>query len=475
MPVHDCRIRRLVHVLLFLVFVSLTATSLLRSQSAKPKTLPPVGGPVRLPDPHIPGFVYPEPEATVLKRVNANDQTWITKHAWGIWTALTLPIQPGSSTLAYETWLSPVPGGVMTRELFAETAGGKEPTTAFHLLQRPPQFHGKRFVETAPGAIPPTSDQVLVTVNWSPEMVREVQLKQLLSSATLNKLLASGVIGITLNNRSLTLKPTYLWLNPAWMVQGRYFQVSTWPGPPNPAAPFPSNLWNRCVWVDVQQPGAGTGTGAVDTTCSASGSSRTAQNTYGLANFIHFTLTAQEAKKWNEQGNSSAKAGDKVILVAMHVSTREITEWAWQTFWWEPNPAKPAAPSSTSIAALRPTQLKGAARHYAQCSAYQMVNPNQPTTGGTGTYPHLCFNPYLEAPFSPTDLPDSKPWTYQGTTYNLNVGVQTNCMSCHIQATFPQDATAPQYSADQYIDLNAPAFAKHLKMDFAWSIVQNVK
>jgi len=104
-----------------------------------------------------------------------------------------------------------------------------------------------------------------------------------------------------------------------------------------------------------------------------------------------------------------------------------------------------------------------------------MVNPNQPITGGSGTQPTLCYNPYLEAPFTNADLPDSQPWTYKGTTYNLNVGVQTNCMACHIQAAYPQNQNAPGYTADRYIDLNNPAFKTYLKMDFSWSIVQNVK
>ncbi|MGH8606165.1 MAG: hypothetical protein ACREX9_01700, partial [Gammaproteobacteria bacterium] len=221
------------------------------------------------------------------------------------------------------------------------------------------------------------------------------------------------------------------------------------------------------------------------------GSSRTPATTYGLGNFIHFKLSPQEAAEWKTEGINvniggttyQPQAGEAVILVAMHVGTREMTEWTWQTFWWQPNPDKPPTPSSPAVAAARPKQLRGAARHYAQCTAYQMVTPNQPITGGTGTQPHLCYSPYLEAPFTnvvtPThsspDLLDSQPWTYQGTTYNLSVGVQTNCMSCHIQAAYPQNNNAPGYTADRYIDLNSPAFNNFLKMDFSWSIVQNVK
>lgn len=65
-----------------------------------------------------------------------------------------------------------------------------------------------------------------------------------------------------------------------------------------------------------------------------------------------------------------------------------------------------------------------------------------------------------------------------GNHYNLGVGVQTNCMSCHIQAAYPvllKNNVPAWYTADRYIDLHSPAFSTFLKMDFFWSIVQNVK
>ena len=61
----------------------------------------------------------------------------------------------------------------------------------------------------------------------------------------------------------------------------------------------------------------------------------------------------------------------------MHVGTREITNWIWQTFWWDKNPNNPPAPSSKAIADSRPKELKGAARNYAMAAAYYMVNNNE--------------------------------------------------------------------------------------------------
>lgn len=447
-----------------------------------------VVGPVPLPNPHVKGYAYPESQGAILGHVNHNDTAWIATHAWGLWASLTTQVLPNLHV--YETWQSPYNGQILSSGLSSggatqfRTPDGR--SAVIHHFQRPGQFHGHRFVgQTSTEPLPSSSDQVLVTVNWSPQMAQQVQRNHWLSSTALNALLAKGQRGITLNPYSVTLKPTYFWMGAPLLAHGRYYRLSTWPGPPNPAIPFPSNLWGQCVWVDTQDNGRGTGTGAVDTTCSGDGSSRTAANTYGLANFIHFKLTPVEASEWSKEGISvtvgkttyQPKAGETVILAAMHVGTREMTEWTWQTYWWQPDPTKVIAPATRAGVAARPAQLKGAPAHYAMCASYQMVTPNQPINGGHGTRPHLCYNPYLEAPFSHSqDLSGSRPWTYQGTTYDMNVGVQTNCMSCHSQATYAKDnlKTLP-YTADRYIGLDSPDFKGYLQMDFSWSIQQNVK
>ncbi len=448
-----------------------------------------VVGPLPLPDPHVRGYSYPESEQTILKHVDQGDSGWIATHAWGLWASLTRTVLPGLHV--YETWPSPydgtlIPSGMNSggATLFRTPDGH---SAVFHALQRPGQFHGHHFVElTSAEALPSSSDQVLVTVNWSPQMAMQVTQNNWLSSTTLDAMLAKGETGITLNNMSVSLKPTYFWLGAPLLAHGRYYRLSTWPGPPNPAIAFPSNLWGQCIWIDTQDTGKGSGTGAVDTTCSDDGSSRTAASTYGLADFIHFRLSAREAAAWAEQGINvtvgktvyKPKPGETVVLAAMHVGTREMTEWTWQTYWWQPNPNKAIAPMTAADLAARPAQVSGAAAHYAMCTAYQMVTPNQPITGGQGTRPVLCYNPYLEAPFSHNrDLPGSKPWTYQGVTYDMNVGVQTNCMSCHAQATYAKgdgQNTLP-YTGDRYIDLDDADFKPYLKMDFSWSIQQNVK
>ena len=95
-------------------------------------------------------------------------------------------------------------------------------------------------------------------------------------------------------------------------------------------------------------------------------------------------MNAEDAHYFNKefsenQGNPmTAKPGDIVILVGMHVTSRENTRWTWQTFWWAPDPLNPPAPSSKAVAAHKPKALTGAPAHYAMAITYYMVNPKEP-------------------------------------------------------------------------------------------------
>ena len=285
-------------------------------------------------------------------------------------------------------------------------------------------------------------------------------------------------------------------------MDGRYYQLAAWPGPPGneppgPSVPFPSSAWGQCVWVDLQN--GGQGKGDVDKQCDPKGGSRTPQTTYNVNGFINFVLSDDEAKlmtaqnlaQWEQavekakqtskqtppKPNALAK-GDHAILLAMHVTSREIKRWTWQTFWWEPNPDQPHFPSSPAIAKDRPAQLKGAPRNYAHAPAYSMEYPPQPNTGGKHVGNSIyAYNPWLEAGFSPTVLPDSLPGTYHGKPVKNNVGIMTNCMSCHGSANYNPNnlQTAPNDTGDRYVDLDDPRFKGTLKVDFLWSIPGNAK
>jgi hypothetical protein len=444
--------------------------------------------PVPLPDPGIPGNHFPEAEDTIEGWSRTNNQQAIDLHAWGLWTALTKEsdqVFNGQKLLVFETWDDP-----SDLSLSPPTAAGTRVRRPRRLTV-PRQFqHGAAAQALFTAASQPGA--VRVDVKYDPTAADFILNNSLLSAAKLTSYLNTDhkTAVPAFPNTAVSLKPTYRTLKP--LVYNRYYMLKVWPGPPPlvfnqtskvwESKAFPDSLWGQCVWIDIQ--GSGNTGAGVDKTCAANGSSRTPANTYGIDQFIYFQMTQADADQVNAAGGGATpvSAGDYAVLVGMHATSREITRWTWQTFWWVNAPDDPAAPSSRAIASHRPAQLSGAARHYAQCAGYDEEVPPQPNSGGSNTGETVyCYNPYLEAPFSPPVLPDSQPGDTRlnGRTVKTanNVGVQTNCMSCHEQANYNPNnvATAPQYTGARYVDLNGTAFNGVLKVDFLWSLPDNAK
>jgi hypothetical protein len=290
----------------------------------------------------------------------------------------------------------------------------------------------------------------------------------------LDQLMAGGAAQIPVfPNTALTLKSAFQVVTAKTLVGGRYYRLNAWTGPPSSPQAWAPDQWPGVVWIDIEN--GGSGSGAVDLEASTDGGSRTDDTTYPVSNLINHRLTALEAAQYNVTvPGAGAAAGDYAILVAMHVAGREIARWTWQTFWWSPSPDNPQLPSSAAIAALRPDQLTGAARHYAMALGYEMLTPGQPNTGGENAGSAIyAYNPYLEARFGPANLPDSLAGLDPtGMPAANNVGVNCNCMSCHVRANYNPDslATAPHYAGARYTDINDPQFAGTLQVDLLWSL-----
>jgi hypothetical protein len=150
--------------------------------------------------------------------------------------------------------------------------------------------------------------------------------------------------------------------------------------------------------------------------------------------------------------------------MAMHVITKEMGDWTFQTFWWSPTP------DTAPHADFRPPEVRGVWANYLMCTAYSMVTPRTPSGG-----PHVCFNPYLE-----TDLGPTKPFTVGGLVYPADpmAGTRSNCMHCHARAGWPALVAGDPASANLgrianlgYIAPNDPYYAKIVKTDFLWSLI----
>lgn len=119
--------------------------------------------------------------------------------------------------------------------------------------------------------------------------------------------------------------------------------------------------------------------------------------------------------------------GDFVALVAAHITTKEIPDWTWQTYWWHDQPDVGA------YAADRPA-LAGAAGHYLMDATYSAARP--------------CFNPWLEARF-----PD---------------GLASNCISCHQRAMIGATDYLPVTHGRLRDD--DPDLVTRVQTDFLWSV-----
>ena len=106
------------------------------------------------------------------------------------------------------------------------------------------------------------------------------------------------------------------------------------------------------------------------------------------------------------------QTGDYAALVALHLTTKDIPEWLWATFWWH-DEAAGGAYGADRIEGIQPPFS-----HYKMDLAFDMVTPLE----ADGS-PNAVYNPYMEL--------------------GLPGGGASNCMSCHARATHTASADSP--------------------------------
>lgn len=444
--------------------------------------------PVELPS-VVPNFHFPEDSNVIYSWLNNKnfpnnyDSASVYNHVWGIWAGLTTQsgqVYQGDSLRIFETWL----GISDIRNLILTDSSACTPSARKSMraqLTFPHQFehgfHTTGNIQARSAARHGTIDKAeefWVTVSYDPNAACYATNNQILKQTVLDSFRVKGAIGSIpkFPQKAMSIKPTYF----VGLEKDGLVRIPVWTGPPGSNIGYPFTIWPKYVYADIRN------TQAPNKKVTPVDSSTTdiGPATVNLNDFIHFKLDTAMAAYMNAsdstEGVKNAEPGNIAILVAMHVTTKEISNWTWQTYYWAPNPDTPWSPSSFLAASLRPAQITGAAAHYAAVSAYTMVLPNQPITGGTntGVTPMIGYNPYLEAGFSglgPVGDPN--------TDFNIPsllipsrppVGIQTNCMTCHSLAT--EDGMIG-YSTDQYISMDSSFFKDRVQLDFAWSIQGN--
>ncbi|MBD2721515.1 hypothetical protein [Hymenobacter armeniacus] len=452
---------------------------------------------VTLPNPGIPGFTFPEDSSVINGWIRNRDAAQISRHGWGIWTALSLPTPQrlnGDTLRVYETW--PTKDEVDAAQQAAPKANLRalllqRPTPRRRLnrprqLFRDPDFRkglkARAKVASAHAMTADSQEDVFESVSYDPVAASFIVQNKLFWASTLQGLIDKGQGDIPqLPREAIAIKPVYEVVPGGKRGRGLY-QMKVWTGTTSARIPFGQEKWSSCVYVDTAN--GGKGQGQVSPGCAPA----TPATTYNLRDFVHFKLTAAEAAAMNAELDPGtppvAYAGDYAILVAMHITTKEIKRWTWQTMWWAPNPDRAPLPSTPGVVAQRPAQLVGAPRHYAMAISYQMIDPVQPFAGGQSVGQSIyVFNPYLEAGFGPgtfsnsAHLREPSRVVTNGLVVVNDVGVRTNCMSCHAEASFTPFAAITSkkmlplgYLGDTYVDMGSPKFKGRLRTDFLWSI-----
>jgi hypothetical protein len=427
-------------------------------------------------------YKYPMDSITINRWIKNNNFKAMYKHSWNVWEHLTAPLENGK--LRYQTWSSPA-------QILEKLNNTPKNEKKGLLFKKPSQFgHAK-----AKQKIFDDTDMVeVVAYNKAAEQFAiDNKIFYLSSLKSMQKGAYSKIPEFP--SKTITIKPVYKVITKNKLSDGIY-TMAAWNGPEYKKGGFPEKDWGSCIHVNTSENNDKNPSGTLHYNCN----DRTTENTYFLNDFIHFKITKEQAVSYNKEikgdieqksistsekkkllQESLSEEGDVALLVGMHVATKEIKRWVWQTYWWSPTPLTPATPSSNDIASSRNgIKLQGAANHYAMGVVYSMLIPAQPYEGGKSEGELVvAFNPYLESGFGEGTFSGSTSYVYNnGNKIKTDLGVTTNCMTCHMAAA--QDVTNYDskyngiYFGDSYISYKNPLFKDKLMFDFAWSVQANI-
>lgn len=450
-----------------------------------------------IPQPIPAGYGFPAERAALQSLVDANDVVAMRKHAWNLWAGLTADSKSayeGKTLPIWETWLStaqvftnpPIENSTNTMH-----AKRKDPAREF---KDPNQFFhvkgGDRAVlsEVESGIVgfnkyDPTMMQYLWAGHPAPKATDiDYFYTSSKSLDALNKTWGDTPIVdrkvVDAPNTALELKPVLMWVKAEGLTA-----IPFWQGPnnstdkhcadvsvdelrhPKPGQPATKchpdpTTWTHCVLIDPKHASKGLQSATkaqfdVADFTEAPGCTDVAHAQYGGIDMLYnIKLTADEAAAFNKEQNPDkpAKAGDFMVFLAMHVNTKEIIEWTWQTFWWQGG--QETVNDYPGSGADRTANINAPWSNYNMCTAYAQTT--QPNNKGNM---NVCFNPYLE---TSAGIPD---------------GLRSNCVTCHGTATVNTPKTGGYPATyDQPVDFGDPAyFGGATKTDFSWAIPSNAQ
>ena len=403
------------------IIVPLIALSCAVSSAPSQPPLPNAGGYQPIP----PGFDFPADEAQQLSLRDTQDVAGMRRHAWMVFAGATQRA-PGGEAI-WETWF---PSSTTFSSGPQLQGAGTPPARRFqpvrqHELTGLPQLQ-------APGA------SLLSSVMFNQPAHNHIRSQGLFRQQRLTQINNGFSAGTPVEQRQIAPFPRdAVSLKLVWTTvrANGLTPLRVWDGRGNPnSSNFPQN-WPRVVLVDPSRPEIPENE-TRDVTVG--GIAFPNSHVVPLNRFYSFRISQAEIAAVRRI-EPQASVGDHAVLLAMHVTTKEIPDWVWATFWWHDRP------DQGPFALDRPAAVTGVWRNYVMDVAYSMEMPLE--YDGT---PNSAFNPYLEA---------------------FARGMQSNCMTCHQGAVW-----TPQGAAD-FMPVTRgprrpddPLFRTGTRLDFLWSV-----
>ena len=353
----------------------------------------------------------------------------LRSHAWRLLRLVTEPVHPGCPQPIFESWPN-------------RAAAFSGPRQESNKSTERPLFRSLQITQKLVlQGTPATLGRTFSTAYFNRSTVSTLQLpaRDLSKAATLIALwkkLPSSQDSIQFERSSIVVKPV-------WRVIPRAegaICLGVWDSEKEVRGEggVPEKNWKRQVVVKHPSP---LGEVKFPVDC---GSPSTTQTVPASLFYSAVLTNSDELPK-----NLAGQPGDMLILLGLHIITKEMPDWIWSTYWWHPEPAK-----SSFGADGRAKGLKAPWRNYRMDVTISEEMRSDPFVQGF----RVIFNPYLEAA-----LPPLQPGSPGGTS--------SNCISCHSRAVWPR-ITLPLEPAKVTRGLQPPQFfAKRLKLDFLWSLV----
>jgi hypothetical protein len=399
------------------------------------------------------GYDFPTSKSTLDQYRAKQDLTAQRTHVWNVWAGMTAPTPDGKFPV-FATWYSQ--DEAFQTGAVPQAVGPHRVAFRF----RPPRQSVEVPGHPAPQA---AGTSIISEVMFDYANYKHIRDNKLYLQPTLHGLQTSGAPDPHIpNNTTVPPFPTdAISLKTVWwpVAADAVTAMPIWDPKDNPQLPtgngFPT--WKRVIAIDPNHPGLPPDAETTVTFPQTNPKPWPHSHLVGLDKFYYVKLDAQTAKNAMANGRLAdfvgsvlgrpLRAGDYVVFLGTHLTTKEIDDWVWATFWWHDHP------DDGSYAANRTDNVQGVWRNYLMGTAYDEITPNE--SDGT---PHITFNPWLEAGF--------------------RNGVVSNCMNCHHRAAYrngdlidflPIMRGAPDANHD-------PNYKKGtLRTDFLWSVPFNAQ